>query len=60
MIDRNGKIWLIDWENSEYGDIAEELCWFLYINKIQPDDRLKFYQEYQKRFIPHKKLSLKK
>lgn len=56
VIDGQDKIWLLDWENSEYGDIAEELCWFLYCNKIQPDDRLKFYQEYQKWFIPAQKI----
>ncbi|MCK5159838.1 MAG: aminoglycoside phosphotransferase family protein [Candidatus Heimdallarchaeota archaeon] len=56
VIDEQDKIWLLDWENSEYGDVAEELCWFLYVNKIQPDDRLKFYQEYQKWFIPAKKI----
>ena len=56
VIDEQDKIWLIDWENSEYGDVAEELCWFLYINKIQPDDRLTFYQEYKKWFIPAQKI----
>lgn len=56
VIDEQDKIWLLDWENSEYGDVAEELCWFLYVNKIQPDDRLKFYQEYQKWFIPAQKI----
>lgn len=56
VIDEQDKIWLLDWENSEYGDVAEELCWFLYVNKIQPDDRLKFYQEYQKGFNPAEKI----
>ncbi|MGC9781650.1 MAG: aminoglycoside phosphotransferase family protein [Candidatus Heimdallarchaeota archaeon] len=55
IIDGNGKIWLIDWENSEYGDVMEELCWFLYVNNIKPENRLKFFQEYQKWFIPARK-----
>jgi thiamine kinase-like enzyme len=26
LVDDSGKIWLIDWENSEYGDVFEEIC----------------------------------
>jgi thiamine kinase-like enzyme len=32
LLDANGKIWLIDWENSENGDVLEEICFFSNIN----------------------------
>ncbi len=50
VIDTNNKIWLIDWENSEYGNIAEEICWFLQMNDISVDGRTILFQEYQKQF----------
>jgi len=50
VIDQNGKIWLIDWENSEYGDIVEELCWFLSVNEVSKENRVRFFQEYQNQF----------
>ncbi len=56
VIDRHSKIWLLDWENSEHGDIMEELCWFLYINNVKPENRSMFFQEYQKGFIPAQKI----
>jgi thiamine kinase-like enzyme len=56
VIDNQNKIWLLDWENSEYGDIAEELLWFLFCNGIKQEDREKFFNEYQKWFIPARKI----
>ncbi|TFG21450.1 MAG: hypothetical protein EU530_00410 [Promethearchaeota archaeon] len=51
VIDQNEKIWLLDWENSEYGDLMEELCWFLYTNDFSPENRANFFQEYQTHFF---------
>ncbi|NHJ46928.1 MAG: aminoglycoside phosphotransferase family protein [Asgard group archaeon] len=56
VIDDENKIWLIDWENSEYGDILEEIYWFLFVNRIKSEDKSLFYKEYQKRFIPAQKI----
>ncbi|MBN1329098.1 MAG: aminoglycoside phosphotransferase family protein [Candidatus Heimdallarchaeota archaeon] len=50
VIDSRQKIWLLDWENSEFGDVAEELCWFLSTNKASPEHRAIFFQEYQNHF----------
>ncbi|MHA1111825.1 MAG: aminoglycoside phosphotransferase family protein [Promethearchaeota archaeon] len=50
VIAQNGKIWLLDWENSEYGDIVDELCWFLYANNVSHEDRANFFREYQHHF----------
>ncbi|NHJ32692.1 MAG: aminoglycoside phosphotransferase family protein [Asgard group archaeon] len=52
VIDDQGKIWLVDLENSEYGDALEEIYWFLFVNKIKPTEREIFYQEYQNWFTP--------
>jgi hypothetical protein len=57
VIDEQGKIWLVDWENSEYGDVLEELYWFLYLNEIPPTDKAIFFQEYQKWFKPAKRIN---
>jgi aminoglycoside phosphotransferase (APT) family kinase protein len=59
VIDQQGKIWLLDWENSEYGDVTEELCWFLYVNKVSTTDRIFFFREYQERFTPAQKIDFK-
>lgn len=56
VIDKHKNIWLLDWENSEYGDIVNELCWFLYVNKISLENRSKFFKEYQKGFKPSRKI----
>jgi thiamine kinase-like enzyme len=50
IIDSNKKIWLIDWENSEFGDIADEICWLFYVNDFTPDSQMLFFHEYQKSF----------
>ncbi len=58
VMDQNEKIWLLDWENSEYGDFMDELCWFLYSNDISPENRQKFFREYQNHFIYSQKIDL--
>ncbi|MHA1156645.1 MAG: aminoglycoside phosphotransferase family protein [Candidatus Heimdallarchaeota archaeon] len=60
ITDTEGKLWLIDWENSEYGDIVEEVCFFVMNNDIEEDLQDFFYQEYQKHFQPSNKLNFKK
>ncbi len=57
VIDEQGKIWLLDWENSEYGDILEELFWFLFVNEIQPKEKEIFFQEYQRYFTPAQRIN---
>lgn len=58
VVDKNGKIWLIDWENSERGDVLDEVYWFLYVNEIKPENHSVFFQEYQKRFPPAQKINI--
>ena len=60
ITDTEGKLWLIDWENSEYGDIVEEICFFVFNNDIKDNLQDFFYQEYQKYFQPSSKLNFKK
>lgn len=50
ILDSNNKIWLLDWENSEFGDIVEEISFFLASNKVTREKRRIFYSEYQKHF----------
>jgi len=57
IIDSSNKIWLLDWENSEYGDVSDELCWFLFVNKISKKNIEIFFQEYKKNFNPAKKIN---
>lgn len=49
ILDKRNKIWLIDWENSEYGDVIGELSYFSRIN-LNEWGRSIFYNEYQKAF----------
>ena len=56
--DQDDKIWLIDWENSEYGDIVEEISWFLSVNEFTKDQRKIFFTEYQKCFPQTKTMKL--
>lgn len=58
ITDPHGKLWLIDWENSEYGDIVEEVCTFVFDNDITGDLRKYFFDEYQKYFHPVAELNL--
>jgi thiamine kinase-like enzyme len=60
ITDPDGKLWLIDWENSEYGDSVNEICTFVYDNDIQGELRDFFFSEYQKHFKPAAKLNFKK
>ena len=60
ITDTEGKLWLIDWENSEYGDIVEEVCFFVMNNDIKENLQDFFYSEYQKHFQPSNDLNLKK
>ncbi|MHA2364086.1 MAG: aminoglycoside phosphotransferase family protein [Candidatus Hodarchaeales archaeon] len=48
ILDQDGKIWLIDWENSEPGDVVEEICSFVYDNKVTHENKIFFFKEYQK------------
>lgn len=50
IVDNNNKIWLLDWENSEYGDIMEEISFFLTLNNFSKEERLIFFTEYRKNF----------
>lgn len=58
VIDTDKKIWLLDWENSEYGDIVEEISWFLSVNKLNLKQRSIFFEEYKHNFTLAKKLNL--
>jgi len=60
VVDKNGKIWLIDWENSERGDVLDELCWFLFVNDVKPENHSLFFQEYQKSFPSAQKINIEK
>ncbi|MHA2029644.1 MAG: phosphotransferase [Candidatus Kariarchaeaceae archaeon] len=50
LVDDSGKIWLIDWENSEYGDVFEEICFFANINL--DEDNLDHFIEQYKQALP--------
>ena len=60
ITDPQGKIWLVDWENSEYGDILDEICTFVYDNDIEGDLRKLFFNEYKIHFTPASQLDLEK
>ncbi|NHJ05252.1 MAG: aminoglycoside phosphotransferase family protein [Candidatus Heimdallarchaeota archaeon] len=57
IVDSNDKIWLLDWENSEYGDIVDEISWFLSVNDFSLEKRAIFFQEYQLSFPEAKKVN---
>lgn len=57
IVDSQKKIWLLDWENSEYGDIVDEISWFLYVNEFSLKQRAIFIQEYQQEFSLAKKIN---
>lgn len=52
ITDPNGKIWLVDWENSEYGDLVEEVSTFILYSEIRADMRKIFFEEYKTHFTP--------
>ncbi|MHA1442476.1 MAG: aminoglycoside phosphotransferase family protein [Candidatus Heimdallarchaeota archaeon] len=58
VVDNNGKIWLLDWENSERGDVLEELYWFLYVNNVKPENHSAFFKEYQRTFTPAQEINI--
>jgi len=60
ILDPKGKLWLIDWENSEYGDCLEEVSYFVLDNDLEADFREYFFIEYQKHFSPAAGLNLEK
>ena len=57
IMDLHGKLWLIDWENSEYGDTVAEVCTFVFDNDIEGELQDYFFTEYQKQFKPVAKLN---
>jgi thiamine kinase-like enzyme len=60
ILDPHGKLWLIDWENSEYGDCLEEISYFIFDNDLDGESREYFFDEYQKQFSPASGLNLEK
>jgi len=60
ILDPHGKLWLIDWENSEYGDCLEEVSYFVFDNDLEGEFREYFFTEYQKHFFPAAGLNLEK
>ncbi|MCG3225401.1 MAG: aminoglycoside phosphotransferase family protein [Candidatus Heimdallarchaeota archaeon] len=60
ITDSQGKVWLIDWENSEYGDIVEEICTFILYSDIGEDLQKTFFKEYKTHFPPASELNLER
>ncbi len=60
ILDPRGKLWLIDWENSEYGDCLEEISYFVFDNDVNKELLEDFFAEYQKHFSPTKDLDMEK
>ncbi len=58
ITDPHGKVWLVDWENSEYGDIIEEICTFVFYSGMGEDLREIFFKEYKTCFPPAATLDL--
>ena len=50
ITDPQGKLWLVDWENSEYGDIIEEICTFVFYSEMGEVLRKVFFKEYKTQF----------
>ena len=59
ITDPKGKIWLIDWESSEYGDILEEISMFLFDNDIKEPLQDAFLVAYTKAFPPASRVDMK-
>jgi len=57
ITDPQGKVWLVDWENSEYGDLVEEVSSFILYSEISDDMRQIFFEEYKKHFSPASELN---
>ncbi len=60
ITDPQGKVWLVDWENSEYGDLVEEISTFIFYIDIEEKLRKIFFKEYKKHFPPASELDLEK
>ncbi|MFW9852820.1 MAG: aminoglycoside phosphotransferase family protein, partial [Candidatus Thorarchaeota archaeon] len=60
ITDPQGKIWLVDWENSEYGDIVEEISTFVFYSDMSEAMRKVFFNEYKTHFPPASDLDLEK
>jgi len=45
---KENKIYVVDWENYGYFDVAGELVWFCYTNKLPKIKRKFFYSQYKK------------
>ena len=60
ITDPQGKIWLVDWENSEYGDIVEEISTFVFYSDMTEDMRKIFFNEYKLHFPPASDLDMEK
>jgi thiamine kinase-like enzyme len=60
ITDSQGKLWLVDWENSEYGDIVEEICTFVIYSDIEKSLQETFFKEYKIHFPPASDLDLAK
>jgi len=60
ILDPHGKLWLIDWENSEYGDCIEEISCFVFDNDLDGESQEFFFNKYQKHFSPALGLNLEK
>jgi thiamine kinase-like enzyme len=58
ITDPQGKLWLIDWENSEYWDILDEVCTFIIDDIFSDSTRGLFIREYKKEFPPVEPLNL--
>lgn len=59
ITDPQGKVWLVDWENSEYGDTVEEICTFVLYSNIEESLQETFFKEYKNLFSPASELDLK-
>ena len=60
ITDSQGKIWLVDWENSEYGDLVEEICSFILYSDMEENFRKTFFDEYRTHFPPASDLDFEK
>ena len=60
ITDSQGKVWLVDWENSEYGDLVEEISSFIHYSEIEEKLRKIFFEEYKKHFPPASELDLER
>lgn len=60
LTDSNGKVWLVDWENSEYGDLIEEVSTFIFSGDISVEMRKMFFDEYKANFTPASEIDLER